>query len=212
MQVTNRALAVCLVILFAATITFAQTQTTGAIQGIVYEAGSKAPVAAAVINVTNEETGLVRTTITNNDGLYFIGMLPPGLYPVGAKHDGYENDPQSTTINFPIRLSKTNLVQPPPIVLRKTGSAPSTVTTSTPASVGTAAVHDSEFERQVNTVNATATISPRISDLPGILSPEAACGWTDSDSWWLRSELRCHARQRRQPVTQCLSDVRPRQH
>src|SRR4051812_48664093 len=97
--------AVFLVILFASTITFAQTQTTGAIQGIVYEAGSKAPIAQALINVTNEETGLVRTTITNNDGLYFIGMLPPGLYTVGATRDGYENDPQSTTTNFPIRLS-----------------------------------------------------------------------------------------------------------
>ncbi|HZS06306.1 MAG TPA: carboxypeptidase-like regulatory domain-containing protein [Blastocatellia bacterium] len=159
MQAMNRTrfglAAVCLVILFASTITLAQTQTTGAIQGVVYEAGSKAPIAGAAIDVANEETGLVRTTITNNDGLYFVGMLPPGLYTVGARRDGYENDPQSSTSNFPIRLSKTNLVQPPPIVLRKIGSAPAATAAPASATTGSSAANDSEFERQVNTVNAT---------------------------------------------------------
>src|SRR5581483_5092409 len=61
----------------------------------------------------------------------------------------------SSTSNFPIRLSKTNLVQPPPIVLRKIGSAPAATAAPASATTGSSAANDSEFERQVNTVNAT---------------------------------------------------------
>jgi hypothetical protein len=147
---------VCLVTLTSSLTALAQTQTTGAVQGVVYEAGSLAPLAGAAISLTNEETGLVRATVTNNDGLYFISMVPPGLYTISATREGYEPDVDSATNNFPLRLSKTNLVQPPPIVLRKIGAAapapPAPPKTATP---GAGPVDDSEVERLVNTLNAT---------------------------------------------------------
>lgn len=132
-------------------ISFAQTQTTGAIQGIVYESGGRAVIERAVITVTNEESGLVRTTLTNAQGNYFIGLLPPGIYTISATRDGYEAEKDSATNHFPIRLSKTNLVQPPPIVLRKAGSAAASAPVTSP--VNAAVGDDSEVERLVNTVN-----------------------------------------------------------
>ncbi len=129
----------------------AQTQTTGAIQGLVYESGTKAPIARALVRVVKEGNGLVRTTLTNADGVYFVGMLPPGFYTVSASREGYENDPQSLTNNFPIRLSRTNQVQPPPISLRRAGAA---APAPTPALASGRANDDSAAERLVNTLNA----------------------------------------------------------
>ena len=129
---------------------YAQTQTTGAIQGLVYESGTKAPVPKASVRVVKEGNGLVRTALTNAEGVYYVGMLPPGFYTVSATCEGYENDPQSITGGFPIRLSRTNLVQPPPITLRKTG-APPPAPAPAPAS---GATDDSAAERLVNTLNA----------------------------------------------------------
>jgi hypothetical protein len=132
----------------------AQTQTTGAVQGYVLEVGARQPVAAAVVAVMNEDTGLERTTVTNADGLYFISLLPPGRYTLSATCQGYENDPNSSTNNFPIRLSKTNVVQPPPILLRRSGAAPSTAAAPA-AAPATAPGADSQVERLANTLNAT---------------------------------------------------------
>ena len=131
---------------------YAQTQTTGAIQGLVYELGTKAPIPKASVRVVKEGNGLVRTAMTNAEGVYFIGMLPPGFYTVSATCEGYENDPQSITGGFPIRLSRTNLVQPPPITLRKTGPAPPPA--PAPALASGATTNDSAAERLVNTLNA----------------------------------------------------------
>ncbi len=158
MQAMNRkwsGLMGCLVILAATTMTCAQTQTTGAVQGSVHEAGSKAPIAGATVNLTNEENGLLRATITNKEGIYFIGMLPPGFYTVSATCAGYEDDRLSSTNHFPLRLSKTNLVQPPPIVLRKIGTTAAVTTMPTAVPSAGAASSDSEVERLVNTINAT---------------------------------------------------------
>ncbi|HYP28071.1 MAG TPA: carboxypeptidase-like regulatory domain-containing protein [Blastocatellia bacterium] len=139
-------ISVCLVANCAA-IALAQGQTTGAIQGRVYEIGTSTPVAQAVISVLNEETELERTTITDAEGNYFIATLPPGLYKLSATAQGYETDPLSTTNNFRVRLAKTNLVQPPPIGLRRA---------STPATTPTAQqTGEQNFEQLVNTSNAT---------------------------------------------------------
>ena len=132
----------------------AQGQTTGAVQGRVYEIGGNGPVAGAIITVKNQDTGLERTTVTGADGTYFIATLPPGFYTISANRDGYESDTESTTNNFPVRLSKTNIVQPPPIGLRKAGSGVPTARprqTTSPALTGV----DSQVEQLVNTANAT---------------------------------------------------------
>ncbi|MEK6299932.1 MAG: carboxypeptidase-like regulatory domain-containing protein [Acidobacteriota bacterium] len=101
----------------------AQTQNTGAIQGRVFEAGSIAPLPGAVVTVAHEDIGLERTTITNDQGVYYVGILPAGRYRINAAKPGYENDadPRNSSINnFLIHITNTERAdQPPPIVLRK---------------------------------------------------------------------------------------------
>src|SRR5215475_4766534 len=133
---------------------FAQTQTTGAVRGIVYEVGSKAPIAGAIVTVRNQENGLERSTVTNTDGIYFIALLPPGYYIVSGSAEGFVNNPDSMIGNFPIRLSKTNVVEPPPIVLRRVGTSVTGPPTATVAQPGIQNP-DSPIEQLVNTLNGT---------------------------------------------------------
>jgi len=105
----------------------AQTQNTGAIQGRVFEAGSLDPLPSAIITITHEEIGLERTTVSNNEGIYYVGILPAGRYRITAAKQGYENDsdPRNSVINnFLIHITNTERAdQPPPIVLKKAGAA-----------------------------------------------------------------------------------------
>src|SRR4030095_2323237 len=113
----------------------AQTQNTGAIQGRVFEAGSLAPLPSVVVTVTHEEIGLERTTVSNDQGIYYVGILPAGRYRITAQKQGYENDADlrnSTINNFLIHITNTERAdQPPPIILRKVGAAPTTTTPPT---------------------------------------------------------------------------------
>ncbi|MFY9611043.1 MAG: carboxypeptidase-like regulatory domain-containing protein [Blastocatellia bacterium] len=113
----------------------AQTQNTGAIQGRVFEAVSIAPLPGAVVTVTHEDIGLERSIVTDNEGYYYVGILPAGRYRISASLQGYENDPDpknSIITGFLIHITNTEKAdQPPPIILRKT-AAPSQPTTSQP--------------------------------------------------------------------------------
>lgn len=113
--------------------TSAQTQNTGAIQGRVFDAGSLDPLPSVVVTVTHEEIGLERTTVSNDSGIYYVGILPAGRYRITAQKQGYENDsdPRNSIINnFLIHITNTERAdQPPPIILRRAGvSAPPPVT------------------------------------------------------------------------------------
>src|SRR5207244_3705918 len=113
--------------------TSAQTQNTGAIQGRVFDGGSLDPLPSVVVTVTHEEIGLERTTVSNDEGIYYVGILPAGRYRITAQKQGYENDsdPRNSIINnFLIHITNTERAdQPPPIILRRAGaSAPPPVT------------------------------------------------------------------------------------
>jgi hypothetical protein len=55
----------------------AQTQLTGTIRGQVLDEGPAAtPIEGAIVTVTNEETGLVRSVISRTNGEYSIELLP----------------------------------------------------------------------------------------------------------------------------------------
>src|SRR5215831_10824619 len=150
----------------------AQTQNTGAIQGRVFEAGSLNPLPGAVVTITHEEIGLERTTVSNDQGIYYVGILPAGRYRITATKPGYENDPDpnnSVINNFLIHITNTERAdQPPPIVLRKAGAtAPAPVTptptpTPTPTQPSkpqpprqTSTTSESDVALLANTTNAT---------------------------------------------------------
>jgi len=132
-----------------------QGQTTGALQGRAYEFGTGAPIAKAIITVRNQDSGFERTTVTAADGAYTMTILPPGLYTIAITAEGYEGDSIS---DFPVRLSKINMVQPPPFTLKKAGAATpvaSAPPVQQPKSPSTSKIADSKAEQLVNTANAT---------------------------------------------------------
>jgi hypothetical protein len=64
-------------------------QTLGTVTGEVKDA-SGAVVAAVEISVRNTETNIVRSAVTNDDGLYTVPALNPGLYEVRAVKSGFK--------------------------------------------------------------------------------------------------------------------------
>src|SRR5262245_2507967 len=152
----------------------AQTVTSGAVRGVVYEFGAKTLIAGATVTVTNRDTGLIRSALTDASGEYFIKMLPVGVYTVNGSMQGYEIVPTSTT-NIPVRILDPSVVTPPPIELRKlgtqtvattqpTGAQPTTAqstgaqpTSQTASQPGSASDDVSESEQLVNTTNASRT-------------------------------------------------------
>jgi outer membrane receptor protein involved in Fe transport len=68
----------------------ARAQATGAITGFVADA-SGAVVPGATIEATSETTGLVRHTVTIDDGFFTIPLLPPGTYQVKASLTGFSS-------------------------------------------------------------------------------------------------------------------------
>jgi hypothetical protein len=88
----------------------AQT-TTGSIRGRVLNDQGQ-PVAAVVVTALNTETGLSRTALSNNEGLYAILLVPPGEYQVSSEVLGFAEETKqvrvgigsSSTVNFDLRI------------------------------------------------------------------------------------------------------------
>src|SRR5208283_685850 len=66
----------------------------------------------AKIQIENRDTGLVRNSATNSDGVYVLGQIPPGTYKISASAPGFLSDvqtgvalavSQSTTLDFTLR-------------------------------------------------------------------------------------------------------------
>jgi outer membrane receptor protein involved in Fe transport len=73
--------------------------TTGNLQGIVFDQ-NKAAVAGAAITVTNTDTGVVKETTTNGEGFYRVTNLIPGeRYKIEVKAEGF-----AATVIDPVRV------------------------------------------------------------------------------------------------------------
>jgi hypothetical protein len=59
------------------------------VQGTVLDA-TKAAVPDAKVTLSNERTGVVRSTTTNNVGLYYFGAVPPGSYVLSVEAQGFK--------------------------------------------------------------------------------------------------------------------------
>src|SRR5260370_4930758 len=68
---------------------FAQ-QTTGQIEGTVFDAQGAA-VVGAEITATDPNTGFTRATISGSSGNYSIPLLPPGTYNLTVKSKGFSS-------------------------------------------------------------------------------------------------------------------------
>ena len=82
-------LATLLLVLGLAGPAFAQTDvTTSRISGTVEDAEG-APLPGVTVTATNTETGLVQTTVTDEQGFYRVLNLPTGTYRIEAALDGF---------------------------------------------------------------------------------------------------------------------------
>ncbi len=63
--------------------------TTSTVSGKITDpSGSVVP--AASISASNEDTGLRRATVSNDDGVYVVPLLPPGRYRLSVQKDGFK--------------------------------------------------------------------------------------------------------------------------
>jgi hypothetical protein len=83
LQVAGTGLAVCL-------IAMAQS-TTQSIQGLVTDS-SGAVVVGARVTLTNEDTGVSRTAVTNNTGNYSFPLVTVGRYDLKIEMAGFKTD------------------------------------------------------------------------------------------------------------------------
>jgi hypothetical protein len=83
---TSRVLALLLAL---SSLSFSQSEAGGASLGGTVTDPSGAVVPAVSIKATNGDTGLVRETVTNTDGVYSLVRLPVGKYKVEATANGF---------------------------------------------------------------------------------------------------------------------------
>ncbi|HWO02503.1 MAG TPA: carboxypeptidase regulatory-like domain-containing protein, partial [Blastocatellia bacterium] len=83
------ALVLVLCLGFGAIPAMAQSQaSTGTIAGTVTDAQG-ATIPKATVTATSKNTGLARSTTSNDEGYYAILLLPPGIYNVAAEASGF---------------------------------------------------------------------------------------------------------------------------
>jgi outer membrane receptor protein involved in Fe transport len=92
--------ALLVLILTLAFATFGQSQaTTGNIEGRVLDP-KDAAVPGATVTAINQQTGLEKTTTTNDEGGFLIILLQPGTYTVRANATGFgESEIKNLTVN-----------------------------------------------------------------------------------------------------------------
>ncbi len=100
-------MSVCL-ILFNVSGSYAQSNLNQKISGQVTDA-SGASLPNATVTVTNQDTGLVRTTKTNAAGNYTVPELPTGKYRVTGEAPGFskqviDNNPLNTNVSIEVNL------------------------------------------------------------------------------------------------------------
>ncbi len=86
---------------------------TGTIVGVVTDPAG-APVARALVTITNRDSGLTRTLNTSDEGDYSAAALPPGVYRVTAEATGFPLLESSatvqvgttTTVNLTLQIDK----------------------------------------------------------------------------------------------------------
>ncbi len=99
------------VLLFAASAASAQSSSTADLEGTITDSAS-AVVPDAQLTVTNIETGVKRTGVTNGLGLYRISALPAGEYELSAAKTGFATVERKGLILQIGQLARVDLTLP----------------------------------------------------------------------------------------------------
>src|SRR5438132_1513100 len=112
---------------------FGQTAQTGALNGSVTDPSGRL-VPGVTITLTNRTTGQKRTAVTQDNGKYLVGLLPPDVYQVEATRKDFKtaiveqvkiNITETATLNVQLQIgsfNETMTVQAEPMQLETTSS------------------------------------------------------------------------------------------
>lgn len=131
-----------LILLLPAAAAVAQTNvSTGQISGVVTDQDNGA-LPGVTITVTNVETGLTRTVLTETSGNYTTALLPPGKYRIEAELPGFGKARQENIIVLLGTSSNINLKITPKLSEEITVSASSPVVDATQSDSTTSVTQD----------------------------------------------------------------------
>ena len=151
-QVFGKLSSIVLIVLIAFLLgaqAFAQT-TNGLMTGTITDAAG-AVVAGAQVNITNQGTSELRTTTTDANGYYIVPQLPPGIYNISIKKQGFATVDRpnvqlqvnrSATLDFKLTVSSTAQT------MQVTGAPPALNTTS--ATLGDVIGHSATVDLPLN--------------------------------------------------------------
>src|SRR3954454_3412090 len=92
-------------VVMAVTATSAFAQATSTFNGRVVD-NSDAVLPGVTVTVTNKATGVVRTTVSNEDGRYALPGLEPGTYQVKTELPGFQTSARDN-INLLVNATLT---------------------------------------------------------------------------------------------------------
>ena len=159
----------------------AQDTVTGAFEGTVTNSVTGQPIEGATAEITNVETGIIVTKLTDARGRFYQGLLLPGLYKIRVTMNGYA--PNETfqrlkiartgeVVPVPVSLDPVTVAATPPTTVPApttppttppatppAGTPPATTTPATTApapspSVAAAAASGNEVRSSINTLDA----------------------------------------------------------
>ncbi len=91
----------------------AQDTVTGAFQGDISNSRTGEPIAGAVVQITNVQTGIVYNLTSDSKGRFYQGLLSPGSYDIAVMVAGFK----PRLLRREIRVSLTGEVVPVPVSL-----------------------------------------------------------------------------------------------
>lgn len=158
-------IAICLS-LFATTVwSQSANPTTGSITGTVSD-NTGAALPGVTVTAKNLDTGLTRDTVTENDGVYTLALLPPGRYSVQAELAGLGTANNNNVVVLLGNSTKTNLNINPQV------SQEITVTAAAPVvDVTQSGLANTVTEKQIENLpiltrdfRALATLTPGVNE------------------------------------------------
>jgi hypothetical protein len=114
MVFTKLRLWVVLISLLCVSVTVAEAQVSAVLSGRVIDQTGAAVVGAAV-TATNQDTGISRSAVTNQSGMYELLALPIGRYQLSARKDGFAEQirsgillvvGQDATVDFNLKVGQ----------------------------------------------------------------------------------------------------------
>src|SRR6266516_6774905 len=158
------------VLLLAAQSVTAQDTVTGAFEGIVSDSQTGAALKGALVEITNQQTGVAFNLHTDYRGRFYQGLLIPGVYRIRVSTPGYE--PREVLQR--LKITYTGEVVPVPVALDPAGATPAPAISPTPTPAAPAvptapSVEDTDIRSSSITSDARRSCSfseEEVSTLP----------------------------------------------